>query len=62
MTGAYGRFTVDALDLPKMFDVVKFREREPELFEELTSDYPASKGNYLYCVGVSDYDYKAYYI
>ena len=51
MTGSYGRFTVDALDLPKMFDIVKFRDKEPELFDELCKDYPIDVPNIFIVVG-----------
>lgn len=45
MEGTYGRFTVDALELPKMFDINKLREKEPELFDELCEDYPVDVYN-----------------
>ena len=45
MTGTFGRFTVDALQLPRMFDINKLREDEPDLFEDLCKDYPVEAGN-----------------
>lgn len=45
MQGTFGRFTVDALQLPKMFDINKLREAEPDLFEDLCKDYPVEAGN-----------------
>lgn len=42
---------VEVIETDKMIDLVKFREKEPELFEELANDYPGTKGNYLFCVG-----------
>ena len=42
---------VEVVETDKMIDLVKFREKEPELFEELYEDYPGTKGNYLICVG-----------
>ena len=42
---------VEVVQTDKMIDLVKFREAEPELFEELVADYPGTKGNYLFCVG-----------
>ena len=42
---------VEVVKTDVMIDLVKFREKEPELFEELVADYPGTKGNYLFCVG-----------
>lgn len=42
---------VEVVETDVMIDLVKFREAEPELFEELARDYPGTKGNYLICVG-----------
>lgn len=42
---------IEVVETDKMIDLVKFREAEPELFEELAADYPGTKGNYLFCVG-----------
>ena len=42
---------VEVVKTDVMIDLVKFREKEPELFEELANDYPGTKGNYLFCVG-----------
>lgn len=42
---------VEVVQTDKMIDLVKFREAEPELFEELAADYPGTRGNYLICVG-----------
>jgi hypothetical protein len=42
---------VEVIETDVMIDLVKFREAEPELFEELANDYPGTKGNYLICVG-----------
>lgn len=42
---------VEVVETDKMIDLVKFRETEPELFEELAADYPGIRGNYLFCVG-----------
>ena len=42
---------VEVVETDVMIDLVKFREKEPELFEELVADYPGTKGNYLFCVG-----------
>lgn len=45
MQGSFGKFIVDALQLPKMFDINKLREAEPDLFEDLCKDYPVEAGN-----------------
>ena len=42
---------VEVVETDKMIDFVKFREAEPELFDELAADYPGTKSNYLFCVG-----------
>jgi DNA (cytosine-5)-methyltransferase 1 len=42
---------VEVVETDKMIDLAKFREAEPELFDELVADYPGTKGNYLFCVG-----------
>lgn len=42
---------IEVVETDVMIDLVKFREAEPELFEELAADYPGTKGNYLFCVG-----------
>lgn len=50
MSGTYGRFTVDAIELPKMFDINKLREKEPELFDDLCEDYPVESFNWFISV------------
>lgn len=42
---------VRVIEIEKMIDLEKFKEAEPELFEELAADYPGDKPNYLICVG-----------
>lgn len=42
---------VTAIKTDEMIDLVKFREAEPELFDELVADYPAEKTNYFIAVG-----------
>lgn len=42
---------LEVVETDVMIDLVKFREAEPELFEELAADYPGINGNYLFCVG-----------
>lgn len=54
MEGTFGRFTVDALQLPKMFDINKFRRKEPELFDELCEDYPIEAFNWFITVKDDD--------
>lgn len=46
----YGRFTVDAIQVNQMIDLVKFQKEEPELYAELAADYPAEKINYFISV------------
>lgn len=42
---------VRVIEIEKMIDLEKFKEAEPELFDELVADYPGDKPNYLICVG-----------
>lgn len=42
---------VRVIEIEKMIDLEKFKEAEPELFDELAADYPGDKPNYLICVG-----------
>lgn len=43
-------FKCKAIATDKMIDLVKFREEEPELFEELANDYPADGTKYFIAV------------
>ena len=51
MADNYKDFSIKSVELPTLFDIVKLKEKEPELYEELVKDYPLEKGNYLYKVG-----------
>ena len=44
-------FSCKAIRTDLMIDLVKFREEEPELFEELAKDYPADGTKYFIAVG-----------
>lgn len=50
MLKAYGQFRVTAIQVPKMFDLAEFIQKEPELYEELCRDYPVDKPNYFISV------------
>lgn len=50
MLKAYGRFTVDCIQVPKMFNLAEFIAKEPELYEELCNDYPVEDINYFISV------------
>ena len=43
-------YRIEGIKTDMMIDLVKFREREPQLFEELCKDYPAEHKNYLITV------------
>lgn len=43
-------FSCKAIRTDLMIDLVKFREEEPELFEELAKDYPAEGTKYFIAV------------
>lgn len=44
------QFQMNSIVTDKMIDLVKFREKEPELFEELVADYPAEGTNFFIAV------------
>ncbi len=50
MVETYKDINIKSVELGTLFDVVKLKEKEPELYEELVHDYPLDKGNYLYKV------------
>ena len=45
-------YRIEGIKTDMMIDLVKFREKEPELFKELCKDYPAEHKNYLITVVV----------
>lgn len=43
-------FICKLIQVDKIFDIVKLKEKEPDLFDDLVKDYPTEDRNILICL------------
>lgn len=44
------KFTCNCITIESIFDIVKLKEKEPDLFNDLVNDYPTTDKNILICL------------